>query len=281
MLNGIALGTFDGLHQGHRAVIDSVIEYNRIAVTFKKPPKSVISGKEELLMTPEDKYQALLDYGVKEVFMPDFYTLKDLSPKDFLDLLLKKYNPKAIACGFNYRFGKSAAGDIDFLIRYCLEKGIKLFVSDAVKMDDEIISSSKIRDMITEGRVDEANNLIYGGFGFSAEVIHGDHRGRTIGFPTTNQIYPICLAKPKNGVYAAEVEIDGKCYKAITNLGFRPTFKTSVITAETYIPHFVGDLYGRRLGIKLLKFLRSEHKFQSVDDLKNAIEKDVSKLFDV
>ena len=280
MLNGIALGTFDGMHMGHRAVIDGLIEYNRIAVTFEKPPKSVISGNEELLMTPEDKYKSLLSYGVNEVFMPKFQEMRDLSPSDFLDMLLKAYNPSAIACGFNYRFGKDALGDTKFLSNYCDEKGIKLFVSDAVMYDGEVVSSSKIRDMITAGKIEDANKQIYGGFVFSSEVIHGDHRGRTIGFPTINQIYPVCLVKPKFGVYKAEVIIDGQPYKAITNLGVRPTFKTEIITAETYIPHFVGDLYGKQLQIKLLKFLREERKFHSVDDLKSAIKADVNGLCD-
>lgn len=279
MLNGIALGTFDGIHKGHRAVIDSIKDYNRIAVTFKKPPKSVLSGKQELLMTPEDKYQALLNYGVNSVFMPEFVEFKDLSPKAFLDLLSERYNPKAIACGFNYRFGKNALGDTQFLFEYCKEKGIKLFVCDAVTVDGEVVSSSKIRDMIVDGDTETANSLIYGGFSFSAEVIHGDHRGRTIGFPTINQIYPVCLVKPKLGVYSVEVEVENESYKAITNLGYRPTFKTPVVTAETYIPHFFGDLYGKHLRIKLLRYLREEHKFDSVEQLKNAINDDVSRLF--
>ena len=279
MLNGIALGTFDGIHQGHRAVIDSIKDYNRIAVTFKKPPKSVLSGKQELIMTPEDKHQSLLDYGVKQVFMPEFSEFKDMSAKEFLDTLLKKYNPKAIACGFNYRFGKGASGDTQFLKNYCNQKGIDLFISDAVKKDEEIVSSSKIRELISLGEVEKANEFIYGGFGFSSEVIHGDHRGRTIGFPTINQIYPVCLVEAKFGVYATEVIIDGNKFRAITNLGYRPTFKTPIITAETYIPHFVGDLYGRSLRIKLLKFLREEKKFQNTTELKSAIKQDVFSLF--
>lgn len=279
MLNGIALGTFDGIHGGHRAVIDSIKDYNRIAVTFKKPPKSILSGKQELLMTPEDKHQALLEYGVDEVFMPEFNEFKSMPPKEFLDKIVQMYNPKAIACGFNYRFGKDALGDTQFLKKYCDEKGIELFISDAVKARGEIISSSKIRELIISGDVNYANDFLYGGFGFSAEVIHGDHRGRTIGFPTINQIYPVCLVKARFGVYATEVVIDSNKFRAITNIGYRPTFKTPIITAETYIPNFTGDLYGRQIRIKLLRFLRDEQKFSDVGELKDAIYKDISSLF--
>ena len=279
MLKGIALGSFDGIHQGHRAVLNSIEGMRRIAVTFKKPPKSFFSGKQELLMTPEDKYSALFDCGIDEVYMPEFYELRDLSAGEFLELLTERYSPDAIACGFNYRFGKGAEGDCDFLSDFCKENGIELFVTEAVMYKDEVISSSKIREMLSGGRIAEANELIYGGFGFSAEVIHGDHRGRTIGFPTVNQIYPSCLVKPRLGVYAAEISIDGHSFRAITNLGYRPTYKTPIITAETYIPHFFGDLYGRRLRVKLLRFLREEHKFESLNELKAAIKEDVSALF--
>lgn len=280
MLNGIALGTFDGMHSGHRAVIDAIKGYNRIAVTFKRPPKSYLGAKQELLMTPEDKYQNLLDYGINEVFMPEFSDIRNLTPLEFLEMIKGKYNPKAISCGFNYRFGKNAEGNTEFIADFCKQNDIEFMCCPAVKYEDEVVSSSKIRTMISEGNLEKANSLLFGGFGFSAEVIHGDHRGRTIGFPTLNQIYPVCLVKPKLGVYAVEIEVDGQKFKAITNIGYRPTFKTPIVTAETYIPHFVGDLYGKRLRINLLKFLREEHKFDTVDELKIAIADDVSSLLD-
>ena len=144
MSNGIALGTFDGIHYGHRAVLDSIKEYRRIAVTFKTPPKAVLSGVSELLMTPEDKYQALYDYGIDEVYMPDFSDLRDMSPRDFLDDICKKYSPEAIACGFNYRFGKNAEGDTKFLEEYCAQKNIKFLCSNPVEINEEVISSTLI-----------------------------------------------------------------------------------------------------------------------------------------
>ena len=279
MSNGIALGTFDGIHSGHRAVLDSIKKYRRIAVTFKTPPKSVLTGVSELLMTPEDKHQALYDYGIDVVDMPDFSDIRDMSPEYFLDCICDKYDPAAIACGFNYRFGKNAVGNTEYLREYCDKKGIKFLCAAQVKRDGQAVSSSLIREYIADGRIKEANSEILDGFGFSAEVIHGDHRGRTIGYPTINQVFPVCLVKPKFGVYGVEVEIDDHCFKAITNLGYRPTFKTPIVTAETYIPHFLGDLYGRRLRIKLEKFIRPEQRFSSVDELKNAIESDVHMFF--
>lgn len=279
MLNAVALGTFDGIHSGHRAVLDSVTEYRRIALTFKSPPKSVLKGEKQLLMTPEDKYQSLFDYGVDEVFMPEFSEMRELSPTNFLNFIKENYKPSAIACGFNYRFGHKASGDVELIKEFANENGIKFFCVPPVEKNGEVVSSSSIRALITEGKIDEANLEILGGFSFAAEVIHGDHRGRTIGFPTINQIYPVCLVKPRFGVYATEVEIDGHRFGAITNIGFRPTYKTPMVTAETYIPHFLGDLYGRRLRIKFKKFLREERMFGSLEELKDAINNDVSKLF--
>jgi len=279
MLNAIALGTFDGIHSGHRAVFNSIKDYRVIAVTFKTPPKAVLSGVSELLMTPEDKYQALYDYGADVVDMPDFSDIRDMSPEVFLKSIKEKYNPAAIACGFNYRFGYNAQGDTEYLRDFCQRNNIEFLCAAPVERDGRPVSSSLIREYIADGKIKEANSEIYGGFGFAAEVIHGDHRGRTIGFPTINQIYPVCLVKPKFGVYGVEVEIDGHNFKAITNLGYRPTYKTKIVTAETYIPHFLGDLYGRRLRIRLQKFIRPERCFSSLDELKNAIDSDVTKLF--
>lgn len=279
MLNAVALGTFDGLHSGHRAVIDSIKAYRRIAFTFKLPPKAVLNGKTELLMTPDEKYQALLDYGIDEAFMPDFSEMKDVTAAEFLELIKKEYNPAAIACGFNYRFGLKAMGDTELLKSFCKENKIEFYCAPPVIRNNMPVSSSHLRSLIKDGKVDEANKEIFGGFSFSAEVIHGDHRGTSIGYPTINQAYPEALVQARFGVYETEVLIDGVPFKSITNLGKRPTFKTENIMAETYIPKFSGDLYGRRVKITLKRFLRKEKKFSSLYELKEAIDNDVAGLF--
>ena len=126
--------------------------------------------------------------------------------------------------------------------------------------------------------MEEANTQIFGGFGFTAEVIHGDARGKTIGFPTINQEYPEDLVLPKFGVYSSEIIIDEKTYKCVTNIGIRPTFKTEKVYCESYVIGFDSDVYGKYVTLKPKKFLRDEHRFAGLKELTNAIKKDITKI---
>ena len=215
----LALGTFDGMHKGHVSVIKAAREsgLEAIAVTFSVPPKFIISGeKPELLMTAEAKEKALAELGVRRCDYLDFSAVNNLSPAEFVDFLCEKYPVKMISCGFNYRFGKNGEGDTKFLREYCREKGIAVHVARARQVDDQVISSTLIRQMIKEGRVADANKLLYKPFSFFGPVVHGDARGRTLGFPTVNQNYPEeQLVLPKAGVYAGETHSRTRNRKAI------------------------------------------------------------------
>lgn len=278
MGNAIVLGTFDGLHLGHRAVIDSAKGLNRIAVTFRYPPRSYFTMNTELLMLPEDREEALYKLGVDKVVMLDFGEYKDMSAQDFLLFLMNEYSPELISCGFNYRFGKGATGDTQLMAQFCAERGIEFVCCKEVFLEEETLSSTLLREKIKKGDISSASSNIYGGFGFCAEVINGDHRGRTIGFPTINQLYPDALVKPRFGVYQSAVNIGDKNYTGITNLGIRPTFETEKVTAETHILDYDGDLYGKTVKIHLLRFIRPEQKFASLDELKDAITNDIQSL---
>lgn len=278
MGNAIVLGTFDGLHLGHRAVIDAAKGHTRIAVTFRYPPKAFFTGDTELLMLPEDKEKALRGLGVDKTVMLDFGEYKDMSAEDFLFFLKNEYNPKLISCGFNYRFGKGAKGDTELLKQFCAEHGIEFVCCNEVYLEEKTLSSTLLREKIKNGDMLSASSNIYGGFGFCAEVTDGDHRGSKLGFPTINQLYPDTLVKPKFGVYQSTVIVDGKEYKAITNLGIRPTFETEKVTGETHILDYNGNLYGKRIRLRFLRFIRPERKFSSIDELKNAITNDIQLL---
>jgi riboflavin kinase/FMN adenylyltransferase len=228
-------------------------------------------------MTKLRKAELLKKFGVKEILFLDFDEVKNLSPIEFLEFLRKKFAPSIISCGFNYRFGKDGAGDTEFLKSYCLENGIKPIVCGPVLKNGRVISSTDIRNMIKSGEIRRANECIYNGFSFKSTVVDGDKRGRTLGFPTINQNYPELLVKPKFGVYVTETEIDGKVYRAVTNIGIRPTFKNKNITAETYIIGFSGNLYGREIEIKLRNFMREEIKFNSIEELKKTVLSDIEK----
>ncbi len=275
MKNALCLGSFDGIHNGHRKVLDVPSCYRRVVVTFKAPPKSVLNGETSMLMTLDQKCNALRSMGIEEIEVLDFMTVKDLSANDFLRMLLEKYNPSLISCGFNYRFGKGGEGDTSLLKSFCDNNGIKLFVTEPVKDNENIISSTMIRGLLQNGEIEKANKFLYEPFSFVAKVEQGDKRGRTIGFPTVNQKYPEELVKLKFGVYKTKINFEGNIYSGITNIGIRPTFELNYIISETYIKNFNGDLYGKSLKITPLKFLREEIKFSSLAELEKQIKTDL------
>lgn len=280
MKTAVVLGTFDGLHKGHRAVIGAASGFYTVAVTFDIPPKAYFRRNLKLLMTPEDKEAGLKALGVNEIYSLDFSKVCDTSPEDFFGHIVKKFSPSLIVCGFNYRFGKAAAGDIKTLAAFCAGCGIELKIVESVG-GDKPVSSSALRVLIANGDVAAANEQIYGGFGFSSSVLHGDQRGRTFGFPTVNQAFPAGLIPPKFGVYASKVIVDGKEYRSITNLGIRPTYKTDFIGCETFIKDFTGDIYGKTVTLKLLRFIRPERMFSSKRELLNTVKADIESVLGV
>lgn len=269
----VALGTFDGLHSGHKAVLSNILKEGLLplVLTFDLPPK--INQKSNLLMTPEDKIKALNKLGIKTEVM-DFNKVKDISPNEFLSFIKKEYSPKIIATGYDFRFGKGASGDTSLIADFCKNNNMSYICTDAVLEDLMPVSSTRIRELIKTGEVKKASKMLGRNFAFSGEVNHGDERGRTIGFPTVNIAYPTELVIPKFGVYASLTEIDGKFYKSVTDIGVRPTFKTDFVISETNIMDFSSDVYEKNVTIHLVDFIREETKFSSLNELKSAIEND-------
>lgn len=280
MKTAIVLGTFDGLHAGHRAVIEKATDIFSVAVTFNIPPKSYLAEKPQLLMLPSEREKRLKMLGINKVDMQQFENVKDIEAKEYLEILKQRYNPKRIVCGFNYAFGKDARGDKTLIADFCKENDIEFICVPPVLINNRVVSSTYIRQLMRDGNIEEATSQIYGGFSFTAPVIHGDARGRQLGFPTANQMYPTDLVDLKFGVYVSRVTVDGKQYNAITNIGIRPTYKTEAVGCETYIKGFSGDIYGKQMTTELLRFVREEKKFSSADELKRAILNDV-KLLDI
>ena len=272
--SAIAFGTFDGLHIGHISVLKAVTQsgYKPIAVTFEAPPK--MKNKLELILSKEEKIASINKMGIETVVL-NFDSVKNMSPKDFLEDIFRKYNPAVISVGFDFRFGKNALGDTKTVEKFCFEKGIECNICPPISVDGKIASSTEIRNSISKGEVERASAILERPFSFTGEIYHGDKRGRTIGFPTINIVYPENLVVPKFGVYLSQSEIDGKLYKSITNLGVRPTFKTDVPISETHIFDFDSEVYGKTATVSLLKFLREETRFNSLDELKEAIRCDI------
>lgn len=277
MRTAIVLGTFDGVHIGHRAVIETAINsgFKGVAVAFPESPRGIITNQKSIITPFSEKREILLSLGIKEVHYLDFAQVKETAPLDFLAFLEREFNPKMIVCGFNYRFGKNGLGDTSVIREFCAVRGIEFVEVAPVSVGDKIVSSTLIRDMLSKGDIEGANALLGRPFGFSAEVIHGDKRGRTIGFPTINQVYPQNAARIKFGVYATTVTIGGREYRGITNVGIRPTFESETVLAETHVVDFSGEIYGSTVNLRFNKFIRDERKFSGVAELKENIENDL------
>lgn len=277
----IALGFFDGLHLAHMQVIRPVLDAARergfvpCVLLFDKHPQSVLSNVQvPFLLTQEQRNSIFKSLGVKTVFL-QFDDIKNLSPEEFVkDVLVEKYNAGFVSCGYNYRFGKKAQGDVELLRRSGEKYGFEVKVCENTMLGNESISSSAIRQAIQDGDIVKANKMLGRPFSFSAEVFDGDHRGRLLGAPTINQYLPEGIAVPAFGVYASVAVVDGKEMPAVTNIGNRPTFDGVSVRSETYIIGYSGNLYGKNIEVRLFDFIRAERKFSDADELKTQIAAD-------
>ncbi len=276
----ICLGSFDGLHKGHQTVLENGKSggYETTLVTFDIHPAEFFSDKKRFkLLQNEITDEKLAEKNIK-IARLKMEEICELSPTEFFEkILLRKFSPDKISCGFNYTFGKCKDGDVNLLEKLCEKHGILLSVAEPLLSDGEVISSTRIRKKIADGEVAAANELLGYNFCYRAEVIHGDKRGSTtLNTPTANQIYPAELIVPKFGVYKSSVIVEDKKYKAITNIGLRPTIGTNKFLSETHIIDFSKDIYGEKIEISLEDFIRPERQFNSLDDLKNQIKNDIS-----
>lgn len=270
----VALGIFDGLHVAHTAVIKNVC----MAASSLIPAVFIFSDnfKGNDILLPEDMFMEYLEkMGIDTVFKCKFSDIKNLSPEEFVsDILVKKFNAKAVSCGFNYRFGKNGEGNCNTLKTLCQNYDINCTVSDEVDFDGEPVSSTRIRNLLKEGNVESAKKLLGRHFGYDFTVEEGNKIGRLMDTPTINQYFPKDFCIPKYGVYASLVKIKNKIYYGVTNIGVKPTVGSSLPLSETWIANFDGDLYGKQVSVFLLKFIRPEKKFDSLDLLRSQILSD-------
>lgn len=267
--SSIALGAFDGLHLGHQAVLAAAFlpGFTPAVLTFRQSP----SG-EPLLLPDEDRRALLTRRGFSKIYTLDFEEVKDTPAEVFAEqFLLGDCRAERLVCGEDFRFGKGAKGDAEMLAALCNEQGAQLLVIPPVEENGEKISSSRIRKLIEAGDIAAANRLLGRPFGFAGEVIHGNHLGTGLGTPTINQAYPEGLTVPRFGVYAAWCRADGEDWFGVTNIGVKPTVGSDKILAETWMPDFSGDLYGKRVRLFLLDFIRPERRFDSLEELKAVI----------
>lgn len=283
----VALGNFDGIHIGHMAVLDAAKSFKRdglvpVAVLFDEHSLKAITGiAPPMLMTVADRNEFIINSGLSLKTLI-FSEIKNLSPEDFVEkILVEKLGAGAVCCGYNYRFGKNAAGTAVTLQQICNRLGIACKIAKEVDVAGNAVSSTEIRSLIEFGDIEKANSMLGHKFGFSAPVIDGDKRGRTLGFPTVNQEIPHELVLPRFGVYRTDVTVGNRRYKGVTNIGKRPTVGTEKILSETYIIDFDESIYGESVDIRLIKFIRPERKFSSFDELARQIKTDAKECADV
>ena len=275
-----ALGFFDGVHIGHGALLNSCRELAREAgwncgvVTFSSHPDTLVLGQTpRLINTPADRERLLREgYGVDTVVtLPFDRRMRDMSWKDFLDLLRREYNAAGFVCGEDFRFGAGGVGNAGLLAIYCRAESLPWAVVPEQTLDGIRISSTHIRGLIENGEMSTAVKFLGHPHILTGQVIHGRHLGSTLGIPTANLRLPPELAVPKFGVYICRCIVDGKAYPAVTNVGTRPTVNGQDITVEPWILDYEGDLYGREIMLEFYAFLRPERKFPDLQALKAEI----------
>lgn len=271
----IAVGVFDGVHIGHSAVLTKALTVHDLVpavFTFQNTDDIKRGG---CLQTAKQRQDILERLEFADLFEADFCALRDMSPADFVQLLHRDLHAKAVVCGFNFRFGKGGAGDTALLQSLCEQVGIRVFVQPAVTVDGQAVSSTRIKEALKAGDMATVLRLQGRPYTIRATVKNGQHLGRKLGFPTINQTLSPHLAGVRFGVYAATAIVDGKMHAAVTNVGVRPTVSgEQTPLAESYILDFDGDLYEKSVTVELIKFLRPEQKFQSVQALQQAIRED-------
>jgi riboflavin kinase / FMN adenylyltransferase len=269
----VAVGEFDGVHLGHRAVIEG----SDTVLTFEPHPLAVVrpEAAPKLLTTLDRKAELIAELGVEElVVIPFDAAFAQRSAEDFVEhVLVDGLRATHVSVGENFRFGHRAQGDTRLLRS---EERFETRVVPLVEADGEVVSSSHVRGLVLAGEVDVAARFLGAPFAMRGEVVAGDRRGRELGFPTANLVPDQALIQPGHGIYAARACWGDEARAAAVNVGVRPTFKTDlVVLVEAYLLDWEGDLYGQQMTIEFLARLRGERRFDSAEALIEQMHRDV------
>lgn len=282
----VALGNFDGVHEGHRRLLTRLVEKAReiggtpAVFTFSPHPLKVIRPEisPPLLLAGDDKEDIMESLGVKVLFcIPFTREFMNITPEDFVQrVLIDELDIKGLLVGYNYSFGQGGKGTPDILQQFAREYSFQLEVIPPVVIDGQTVSSTLIRGLLLNGRVAEAANFLgYQPF-IKGRVVSGEKRGRQIGFPTANLDYPEDLVVPEIGVYAVRVHIKGDIYQGVANIGYKPTFQREKMlkNVEVNIFEFAEDIYGQEIKVEFAFRIRPEVKFANVEQLVAQIKSD-------
>lgn len=273
----VAMGYFDGVHIGHKFLIDQMKQYaaknnlDKAVFTFTKSIPLGHKGKD--ILSTAQKMEVMENLGVDLYYSPDFSVFSQLTPQQFVeDVLIGSMGAKALFCGENFFFGKNRTGNVQVLKELCAPKGVQVFIVPTVQLDGVTVSSTEIRTALLAGDVPKANRMLGRPYSIRFEVVHGKQLGSKIGTPTINQIYPDSMCSPKEGVYITKTVVDGKKYPSATGFGTRPTVSGQGLSCETTIADFSADLYGRQVTVEFYSYLYPVQKFDNVSQLAAMIE---------
>lgn len=272
-----ALGDFDGIHLGHVAVIKTAVFESQTMTpavyTFCKNCKNA-----PIITDIETKKRILTSLGIKKIIFEDFEKIKDLSPLSFIrDILYNKNGIRKIVCGSDFRFGKNAEGDVFILKNICDDIGIELIIVELRQEDGKKISSTDIRNLISNGKIESVNSLLGRNYSITGKVLHGKNLGNKKQAPTVNISFTEGALIPAYGVYITRTIINDRIYNSITNIGIRPSVETTdKPNIETNIFDFNEDIYGEYITVEFLKMIRPEIKFSNTTELFNQIHKDIA-----
>ncbi len=288
----LTVGTFDGVHLGHQAILRYLVARARVrkgpatVVTFDPHPREVIYGEPvPILTTVEEKMEIMEHFHIDRfVLLPFTRELAELPPEEYVrDILLKRIGMQEIVVGYDHHFGKGRKGDVELLRRLGKMWGFSVDVIPPHHIDHTLVSSSRIRQLLLEeGNVREAAKLLGRPYSLYARVVPGSGRGQKLGFPTANlSVEHPRKVIPRRGVYAVWVDVEEERVAGMMNIGMRPTFEEQEQTLEVHLIDFSGDLYGKRLRVSFVERLRDERKFNSVQELVEQLHRDLKRSTEV
>ncbi|MBE6021585.1 MAG: bifunctional riboflavin kinase/FAD synthetase [Clostridiales bacterium] len=280
----IALGNFDGVHRGHQQIIERTVKSAEAAslksavFTFSNHPRTLLKKLPAVknILFAEEKAEIMESMGIDYFFnIPFTQEILVMEPERFVkEILVDTFRIKEAYCGFNYNFGYKAAGTPETLMREGMKNDFGIHVQEPYKIDDIVVSSTYIRQLIEEGRMEECARFMGRRYAIGGEVVVGNKLGRTIGFPTSNIMIDESMATPSNGVYITYCNYNGVKYPSITNVGIKPTIDTYQKNVETHIFNFNKELYGKEIRVEFVKKTRDEKKFDDVEALSAQIKSD-------
>ncbi|MBO4877261.1 MAG: riboflavin biosynthesis protein RibF [Ruminococcus sp.] len=277
-----ALGIFDGVHLGHREVLRTAAgqkENGLMPCAFTFPPESTaFKGAGGYIYSSAEKEHILREHcGMERILSPEFSTVCGMEGEEFArDILAGELNATFVCCGMDFRFGRGAACGAEELRTFGRRYGFRVQTVEDVCLDGARVSSTEIRHLLLSGDVERADALLGAPYMIRRTVRHGAQIGRTIGFPTINQVFEQGQLVPAFGVYASVTRTGGREYRSMTNIGVKPTVDYGgAPLAETYIHGFSGDLYGSAPEVRLLRFIRPERRFSSTEELRKQIASDI------